>query len=335
MNSAITEIDENIPNAVLNLPTFKRLNEILDESERMQASALVVQQHLEKYPVVDDENYDAIVNELEGLVGKKIYISGTEYHDETEKDFTPDGSETVYICDEGWIRMYQYAAAQQVGKDQKIIAEYLQKCADSSDYMWTLVSPMLATNYAGTGEYEKAEAMLKRLREINVESADCYMIESLIYRYRDKDYAKAQQICDEGIKMLKGLPDGETQYMQYGYMLQIQQSLNYIMQDDVNAAYEVICEVYDTTSMTGGLTLPIRDLYAILAHATGHKESFEALEKEIDSYGDDTIAFSSDVTDFVDGKLTLKQIAESGGYDLILLLLMEPKRKANSRAAVG
>lgn len=317
MNSAITEIDENIPNAVLNLPTFKRLNEILDESERMQASALVVQQHLEKYPVVDDKNYDAIVNELEGLVGKKIYISGTEYHDETEKDFTPDGSETVYICDEGWIRMYQYAAAQQVGKDQKIIAEYLQKCADSSDYMWTLVAPMLATNYAGTGEYEKAEEMLKRLREINVESADSYMIESLIYRYRDKDYAKAQQICDEGLKMLKGLPDGETQYMQYGYMLQLQQSLNYIMQDDVNAAYEIICEVYDTTSMTGGLTLPIRDLYAILAHATGHKESFEALEKEIDSYGDDTIAFSSDVTDFVEGKLTLKQIAESGGYDLI------------------
>ena len=317
MNSAITEIDEYIPDIVLKLPAFNKLENILVDSEKMQASAMVAQQHLAKFPDVTLENYDDIISELESLVGKKIYISGTEYHDETEKDFTPDGTETVYICDEGWIRMYQYAAAQQVGKDQKTIAGYLQKCADSSDYMWTLVSSLLASTYAGTGEYEKAEAIVAEYKKINVESPEWYMVESLIYRYRDKNYAAAQQICDEGLKMLSGLPNGDNYVMQYGYMLNIQEALNYIMQDELDLAYEAVTEAYDNTSLTGGLTIQTRDLYALLAYATGDEEAFHALELEIDSYGDDSVAFTSDVTDFKAGKITLKEIAESGRYDLI------------------
>ncbi len=317
MNSAITEIDENIPEILFKLPAFHKLNVILEDSEKMQASALVAQKHLSKYSDVTEKNYDAIVSELESLVGKKIYIKGTEYFDETEKDFTPDGTETVYICDEGWVRMYQYAAAQQVGKDQKTILGYLQKCADSSEYMWTLVAPLLASTYAGTGEYDKAEELIDRYKKVNAESAEWYMVKSLLYRYRDKDYAAAQQVCDKGLKMLSGLPNGESFIMQYGYMLQIQQALNSIMQDDIESAYKTIGEAYDSTSLTGGLTIQIRDLYAILAYATEDTEAFKALELEIDSYGDDSIAFTSDVTDFKEGKLTLKQIAESGRYDLI------------------
>ena len=318
MNSAITQIDENIPDFVLKLPAFKKLNdEVLEQSEIMQASALVAQQHLAKYPDVTTENYDKIINELENLVGKKVYIKGSEYHDETEKDFTPDGTETVYICDEGWIRMYQYAAAQQVGKDQKTIAGYLQKCADTSDYMWTLVSSLLASTYAGTGEYEKAEEILAKMKENNIESSEWYMVQSLIYRYRDKDYDAAQKICDEGLEMLVNLPNGEFYLMQYGSMLQIQKTLNYIMQDEIKLAYDTVSATYEEATLSGGLTIQIRDLYAMLAYATGDTEVFEGLEKEIQLYGDDSIAFTSDVTDFKDGKLTLKEIAESGRYDLI------------------
>ena len=318
MNSAITQIDEYIPDSVLKLPTFKKLNdEVLTQSEIMQASAIVAQQHLAKYPNVTLENYDKIINELEGLVGKKVYIKNGEYHDETEKDFTPDGTETVYICDEGWIRMYQYAAAQQVGKDQKTVAEYLQKCADSSDYMWTLVSSLLASTYAGTGEYKKAEDIVTKMKENNSESPEWYMVESLLYRYRDKDYAAAQQICDQGLKMLSDLPNGELYLSQYGYMLQTQKTLNYIMQDDIESAYDTISVTFEETSLSGGLTIQTRDLYAMLAYANGDTEVFEGLEQEIQLYGDDSIGFTSDVTDFKEGKITLKEIAESGRYDLI------------------
>lgn len=317
MNSAITEIGDNIPDSVLNLLTFKELNDILDSSEAMQATAMVAQQYIANYAEVNDETYDKIIADLDALSGKKIYISGTEYHDETEKDFTPDGSETVVIADEGWLCMYKYAAAQEMQKDKKIIAGYLQECADSSEYMKTLVGSLLASTYAGIGEYDKAEKLIGELKEINAESPEWHMVMSLIYRYRDKDIDKALSVCDEGLKMLQKLPNGDNYVMQYGYMLQVQQALNYMINNKTDEAYEVITAAYDNLSMTGGLTIQVRDLYGILALATGDDKVFEALSLEVESYGDDSIAFTSDVTDYQAGKITLKEIAESGRYDLI------------------
>ncbi len=317
MNSAIIETDENIPDAVLRLLTFKDLSDVLQETERMQASAMVIQNYTNKYTKVDDENYDKIMADLDNLKGKKIYVKGTEYHDETEKDFVPDGTETEFICDDAWINMYKYAMAQEAGKDDATIAKYLQATADSSLYMKTLVGSLLSSTYAKMGEFDKAEKLAMELKEINCEAPDWHAAMATIYRLRDKDYAKAQQTCDEGLKVLAGLPNGESYIMQYGYILQVQQTLSSIMQDDIESAYETAKQVYDNLSMTGGLTIPTRDLYAVLAWATGDKKTFEALELEIESYGDASIEFSSDVTDFKAGKVTLKELVESGRYDII------------------
>lgn len=318
MNSAITEIGDNIPDSVLKLLTFKDVNEILDDSEKMQATAMVAQKYIGQYADVNDETYEKIIGHLDALSGKKIYFDGTEYHDETEKDFTPDGTETVITADEGWLCMYKYAAAQQMNKEPEIIAGYLQDVADSSTYMKTLVGSLLATTYAGLLEdYEKAEELAKDIKEINSESPEYHMVMSVIFRHRDKDYDKSLKICEEGLKMLEALPNGENYIMQYGYMLQVQQTLNFIMQDKYEEAYESIKAAYDNLSMTGGLTIQVRDLYAMLALQTKDKETFDALALEIESYGDESITFTSDVTDYKAGKLTLKEIAESGRYDLI------------------
>ena len=318
MNSAINEIGDNIPDTILNLLTFKDVNDILEASERMQATAMVAQQYIGQYAEVNDETYEKIIGHLDALSGKKIYISETEYHDETEKDFTPDGSETVVIADEGWLCMYKYAAAQQMEKDPEIIAGYLQDVADSSEYMKTLVGSLLATTYAGLLEdYDKAEELANDLKNANSESPEYHMVMSVVYRHRDKDYDKALELCEEGLQMLEALPNGENYMMQYGYMLHIQQTLNFIMQDKYDEAYEVIKMAYDNLSMTGGLTIQVRDLYAMLALETKDQKTFDALALEIESYGDESITFTSDVTDYQSGKLTLKEIAESGRYDLI------------------
>ena len=318
MNSALAEIGDNIPDSVLNLLTFKELNDILDDSEKMQATAMVAQQYIGQYAEVNDETYDKIIGHLDALSGKKIYIKGTEYHDETEKDYTPDGSETEVIADEGWLCMYKYAAAQQMNKDPEIIAGYLQDVADSSDYMKTLVGSLLATTYAGLlKDYETAEELANDLKKANAESPEYHMVMSVIYRHRDKDYDKALELCDEGLKMLEALPNGENYMMQYGYMLHVQQTLNFIMQDKYEDAYETIKTAYDNLSLTGGLTIQVRDLYAMLALQIKDQKTFDALALEIESYGDESITFTSDVTDYKSGKLTLKEIAESGRYDLI------------------
>ncbi len=318
MNSAITEIDENIPESALKLLTFKKLNDILDETERMQASAMVAQQHIAKYPSeITKDVYEEIIKELDSLSGKKIYIKDSVYHDETETDYTPDGTETVIICDDGWLNMYKYAAAQEVGAEPEVIAGYLQVCADSSEYMKTLVGSLLATTYAGMGEYEKAEELANELREINSEASDSYMVMAVIQRYRDKNYDMAVATCDKGLKVLDEVAEGGVYVIQYGYMLQIQKALSLIMLEDYEYAYETITEAYDNLSMTNGLTVQIRDLYALLALENSDEETFKTLKDEIDAYGDSSIAFTDDVKDYQSGKITLKEIAESGRYDLI------------------
>ena len=318
MNSALAEISENIPEAVTKLLIFKDVDNIITDTERMQATAMVAQQYIGQYAEVNDETYKKIIADLDALSGKKIYISETEYHDETEKDFTPDGTETVVTADEGWLCMYKYAAAQQMDKDPEIILGYLQDVADSSEYMKTLVGSLLATTYAGMAEeYEKAEELANELKEINSQSPEYHMIMAVVYRHRDKDYDKALKLCEEGLTMLEALPNGEDYVMQYGYMLQVQQTLNYIMQDKYKEAYEAITLAYDNLSLIGGLTIQVRDMYAMLALQTKDKDTFDAVALEIESYADASIAFTSDVTDYKSGKLTLKEIAESGRYDLI------------------
>ncbi len=318
MGTALSQITTYIPETALKLLSFKGSKDIIDEIEHMQATALVAQQHMAQYPAeITKDVYEKIIADLDNLSGKKVYISGDVYHDETEEDFTPDGTETVVICHEGWLNMYKYAAAQEYGAGQKVIAEYLQACADSSDYMKTLVGSVLATTYAGIGEYEKAEELADYLRDVNKQSIEPYVIMSAVYRYRDKDYDKAISVCDDGMEMLKALPYAQSYVTEFGYMINAQKALSLIMQEKYDEAYETMTEVYDGAYQLGAVTIPIRDLYAVLALEAGDDEAFKAIKDEIESYEDESVRFTDDVIDYQAGKLTIKEMIEKGGYDVV------------------
>ncbi len=318
LGTALSQISSNIPESALKLLGLKTAGDIYEEIEIMQASAMVAQQHLAKYPeTVTKEVYEEIVADLDNLSGKKIYINGSVYHDETEEDFTPTGKEKVVICQDGWLHMYKYAAAQEYGADLSVIAKHLQDCADSSEYLKTLVGSVLAITYAGMGEFEKAEELADYLRDVNCESADPYVITSAVTRYRDKDYEKALEICEDGTEMLKGLPYSQNYLSQNLYMINTQKGLAYIMQGNYDEAYSCITDVYDVVSNGGALTVQIRDLYAVLALETGDDETFEAVKKEIDSYGEDAVQFTDDVINYQAGKLTIQEMVEKGGYDVL------------------
>ncbi len=318
MGTAVTQIENNIPESVLKLLTFKKANDIIEETELMQATAMIAQQHLAVYPSeITKEVYEQIIADLDNLSGKEIYIVGSNYYDETVGNYVPDGTEKVVICHEGWLNIYKYAAAQQYGAEPKVIAEYLQACADSSEYMKTLVGSILATTYAGMGEYDKAEAIANDLRDINNESIEPYMIMAAIYRYRDNDYDKAIATCDDGVEMLKALPYSESYVTTYSYMVRLQKALSLVMQEKYDEAYEEIAYVYETTYYSGQLTAATRDLYAMLALETGDEEAFNDVKEEIESYESDSVKFTDDVVEYQAGRLTIKEIVESGGYDLV------------------
>ena len=317
MSSALVDIEENIPESVRKLPTFGRIRAMFEDTAVMQVSAAAIQNHLDDILTISDENYDEIIARLDSLSGKKIYEKDGAIYDETDEDYTPDGTEKVYIYDEGWLNIYKYSAAQYCEKDDETVITYLEKAAENSEYLDRLVSPLLAATYVGTGNYEKGAELAEKIRKHNAEGTDYYLITSMLYRYRDKDFKKGVDICDEGLNMVKNLVGGDELVVQIGYYLSMQKALNYIMMNDLESAYEAATECFEYQNSAYNLTVQARDMYAMLAIATGDKETFALLEEEIAEYGDESIEFSRDVTDYRDGKITLQELAQSGGYDLI------------------
>lgn len=315
MSQAYNECKSNIPDGVLKLPGYGEVKRVFEEISIMQGSATVIQNYL--YDIKPEE-YDKIIETLDSLSGKKIYEKNGAYHDETEEDYTPDGKEKVYICDEGWLNLYKYSAAVYAGKDDETVSDYLKKAGENSEYLRRLTSPLLAATYIGNGKYEEAEPLVAEVREMNTEGADYYMLKSMLFRYRDKDYQKGVDICVEGLNMLAKLDDAYELVAQVGYILSMQKTLNLVMLGKFADAYESAEECcqyqYDAWEQTDSQS---RDLWAILALATNNQDKFNELESEIKEAGDYGVPFSNDVNDYKNGKITLEEIVMSGRYDLL------------------
>lgn len=319
LSYAMSERDEYFSDSQLKLPAFRTVKSIGEEIDAMQVSTSAIQKRVnEKYSDITEKNYDEAIALLDSLSGKKIYEKkdGT-VTDELDTEYTPDGTEKVYIYDEGWLNVYKYSVAQVCGKDDDVRIGFLEAAGNTSKYLSNVVDSMLSIAYISKGNYEKAEELAEVIRANNCEDESYYMVISMLYRYRDKDYTKAVAICDEGLDMISNLADADTLAPQISYTVSLQKALSLIMQEDYKTAYSVISETYEQLAANSSLTLEIRDLYALLALASGDNETFTKLEEEIKEYAEEGIDFSSDIADYRDGKLTLQEIATSGRYDLI------------------
>ncbi len=314
--SALYIINTYFNDTLLKLPAYKDLSEAEEKIANLQATASAIQNHLYNYEAISDNNYQEIIDMLSSLSGKKIYVKNDMCYDETDEEYTPDGTEKVYIYDEGWIELYKYSVAYEAGKTEEVYIEFLEN-AVKYESLDTLVTPLLATTYVGVGEYEKAEKLADKIRDLNVEGIDYHLVKTMVYRYRDADYNKAINVCNNGLTLLGNLDNASVMLPSYGYILEMQKCINYIMLEDYEKAYEAVSNSYEYQSQMGSMTIQIRDMYAMLALQTGDKSAFEALETEIAESGEYGVPFTDDVTDYREGKKTLKDIVMDGGYDLL------------------
>ncbi len=314
--SALTTINTYFNETSLNLPSYKNLAETKEKIETLQATASAIQNYLYNYEAISDNNYQEIIDKLSSLSGKKIYVKNDMCYDELDEDYTPDGTEKVYIYDEGWLYLYKYSVAYEAGKSEEVYVEFIEKAAEF-DSLESLVTPLLATTYVGIGEYDKAEKLADKIRDLNTEGVDYYLVKTMISRYRDADYQKGIDICDDGLAILKDLDNSSVILPAYGYILELQKCINYIMLEDYEKAYESVTQCYAYQSEMGSFDIQVRDLYAMLALKTGDKTTFEALQTEIEESGEYGVPFTEDVTAYREGKKTLKEIVMDGGYDLL------------------
>lgn len=298
----------------------KDVENIYTTIRSMNATAVMIQEHLGEYSDTDvAKKYDEMQSKVENLLGKKIYVTDTEIHDELDKEFKPAGDETVFTYDEGWVRLYQYSIAVSADneKDTKL---YLEKAVKASDYLENLAAPLLAQTYIGKGEYDKAEPLIERVKERNKECAEYYMLLSMMSRYKDKNYAAAKDICITGLEDISYIHNSSELVAKYGAMLSMQKTLALIMSKDYKGAYESAKECYQFQGDSGAATVQARDLCAILALATGDDEGFAEMKEEVEEYKEmygDEMDFTDDVKNYQKGKITLEEIAMSGRYDLV------------------
>ncbi len=314
--ATLTTINTYFNKALLKLPAYKALAEAEEEIGSLQATASAIQNHLYGYEEITEHNYQEVIDKLSALSGKKIYVKDGMCYDELDTDYTPDGTEDVYIYDEGWIYLYKYTVAYSAGISEDVCVKFIEKAAEYQS-LDSLVTPLLATTYVGIGEYDKAERLAEKILDLNTEGIDYNLVYTMIYRYRDGNYSKAINICDDGLKKLSELDNSAALLPSYGYILEMQKSINYIMLKDYEAAYDSVTQAYDYQLELGSIDIQIRDMYAMLALETGDKTAFEALEAEIAEAGEYATPFSDDVTDYREGKKTLEDIVMDGGYDLV------------------
>ncbi len=314
--SALYTINTYFTDSLLKLPSYKALAETEEKIARLQATASAIQNHLYNYAAITDNNYQEVIDVLSSLSGKKIYVKNGMCYDETDEDYTPDGTENVYTYDEGWLYLYKYSVAVGAGKDETVYIEFIEKAAEFES-LDTLVTPLLATTYVGVGEYDKAEKLADKIRDLNAEGIDYHLVKTMLYRYRDADYKKAVNICDNGLTLLGNLDNASVILPAYGYILEMQKCVNYIMLEDYEKAYSAVKQCYEYQAQLGSYDIQVRDMYAMLALATGDKTAFESIETEIAELGTDGVPFTDDVTAYREGKKTLQEIVMDGGYDLL------------------
>lgn len=297
----------------------KKISEIYSDVTKARASILMLGTY-----ETETGSYDDTMAKFESLVGKKIYITDltnmdtTTVYDELSKDYTPNGKETVIIYDEGWIRFYQYLLAEKNGKTDDMAAALEKANTVSTDYE-AYTAPFLVQKYLDNGEFAKAEEIIRRMGEKNAESVLYHDLLSRLYRYRDKNYSAAKEVCLTGLEKMAAAYNSYDLIAYAGATLSMEKTLSLIMLKDYNGAFssaEECCSYQN--DFYGYTTAEARDLYAILALATNNTDKYDELAEDVASnvelYGEE-YDFSSDVSDYKNSKISLEEIAMSGRYD--------------------
>lgn len=320
------EIDTYLTDSELELPAFYNARKCVADVDAMTATAAVINKHMDLNNVTKD-NYETMFSELDKLIGKKVYEKNGEFFDETMTDFTPDGSETVYTADAGWLHITKYQIAMILEWDIPQYIEYLEDAVEATDFMKNMAGYMLGDCYIETKQYDKAEALAKELGKNNKEATDYYLLMSMVKRYRDNDYQSALSFAEQGITVLRESSGGESFVIQYGTPLIMQKGLNYIMLGERDNAIDTInlCCYYlsqiqiDDYGSTMISTVPEAwEICALAALDAGDTKTYETMEE---NYKLETTAetevYNELLADYKAGTKTLKDIASSRRYDLV------------------
>lgn len=297
------------------------INNVKDKDVKEILGAIVSHTQLGKYVAVEKESAE-IINDLENLIGKKIYIADlnglsndTLLHDETEEGYTPTGKENVFTVSESILRFYQFGLSLDTD-DLEMQIKYYGMLDGAPKTFIAVSAKYLALNCIDDGQFDKALDFAKAINKLNSEDITYYSIVSRISRMKDKDCKAAYDACVAGLNANTSARNSTSLRAVLAadlFDFYTEEALDLMVLGNYEEAYEVALECYNRQYQSYSVvSAETSELLAILAIANGKQDVFDELSGYMEESGAE---FSSNVSDYKEGKMTLAEVALSGKYE--------------------
>lgn len=303
----------------LNLPHMKTLKKDYMRSQEMLATLQKIQTDVfAEYRETPPEElpYDEIISKISELEDLVLCIGIDENGNELTEEVTEQQSGTVSSSnavyfkretkyDTAMIQYFKYYLAYICDRPNEERIGYLEAVkANAPDMEW-LYANELGIAYAEKGDKEKALEYADLISSHAEPEIASYYIRSIVAKTVDKDYDKAIEYCRQG----------NSEYESEELYHQI--VINYLLKGDYKQAQKSAQEAYDF-----GMDLNSVNTLAFCALINKDEEKYKEMEELYKEYNSnleedsDKAEFYQSVIDLRDGKKTVEQILEQGGYDL-------------------
>ena len=265
-----------------------------------------------------DLPYEKIIKELSSYDSRMLHIgldeNGNEITETTtgSQDYngTMTTSNEVYFkrtekYDKAMLEYFKYYFASACERPYEERVDFLENVRKLEPDMLWLYAADLAIEYADNGEKEKALELADLIYNDSETNVVSYYVRNVVSRKYDKDFDAAIEYCNNGIEL------GDN------YEFHRQLALNYLAKGDYKKAQQSAQDAY---AMNGDWSTV--NMLAFCALANGDKDKYKEMYEIFASYnkereeGTQAASFSKSVLTLKDGKASVSEILEKGGYDI-------------------
>ncbi len=282
-------IEKGLTDTQAKMPIYNSYVDIYDENRilysTMQAFYTIIQDEKYKdYEMGDEETYNEIMDEVEGLIEKEIPI------------VSMDGKTTDMLkTSEPMVRFCQYMFAYASGEYDESI-EYMRKVQESAPEYYWLYGYQLGMAELQNGDAEAARKLAENMLSQNIENPDAYSLHSAIDRMTGK-YAGAIKWAEQGLEY----NTSDSELYRYKAMAHIANDEYEKAQDAINKSIEL--KEYALAYMTA----------IVIENELGNTDKVKTYKQTLK---DEEVEFTDRMNDYLEGKVTAKEMFTEGTGDV-------------------
>ncbi len=291
--SGLESSTDNIKAWEMQLPHFRNLKKVLDDSKNLSVTLQAVSELVDPYSTTSAAEipYEDVLGQLDALKTAEV-AADTENTETTASGYRAQATQYNGAI----ISLYKYVLALMCEKDLETqigFAEEIQR--DYPQHVW-LYGRLLAELYAKSGR--DIEPICAALTEMNAEDDSVSQARAIALRRQGK-YDEAIALCEERIAAESDMT----------YELYRQECLCYLLKGDYQQAYTAANSAYQSSSPS----IQLCNTLALAALAAGQDSAFTQVKELLEYNG---LTFSSEVTGYQNGTLTIDNILLEGDYDI-------------------